>query len=110
MADPVDILVVGGYGVVGRRIAAMLAPRFPDRVIIAGRDEGRAARLCRELGRGTRAGRIDVNDARSIEEALDGVGTVMTCVAQREQHLLRAAIARGVGYTQKLARADSCAG
>ena len=99
MNDTGDILIVGGYGVVGRRIAALLAPRFPDRVLIAGRDERRAEELCRELGRGTRARRIDVNDALSIERALDGVGTVMTCVAQREQHLLRAAIARGVGYT-----------
>jgi len=99
MNETGDILIVGGYGVVGRRIAALLAPRFPDRVLIAGRDETRAEGLCRELGRGTRARRIDVNDAPSIEGALGGVGTIMTCVAQREQHLLRAAIARGVGYT-----------
>ncbi len=99
MNDTGDILIVGGYGVVGRRIAALLAPRFPDRVLIAGRDETRSRELCRELGQGARPRRIDLNDALSIEAALDGVGTVMTCVAQREQHLLRAAIARGVGYT-----------
>jgi len=32
-----DILIVGGHGVVGRRVAARLAPRFPNRVVIAGR-------------------------------------------------------------------------
>lgn len=94
-----DILVVGGYGVVGRRIAARLALAFPDRVVIAGRDEARAASLCRELGHGTHARRIDVDDAASVATALDGVGTVMTCVAQRELHLLRTSIARGVAYT-----------
>jgi len=99
MNDTRDILIVGGYGVVGRRIATLLAPHFPDRVLIAGRDERRAEELCRELGRGTRPRRINLSDAPSIEGALDGVGTVMTCVAQREQHLLRAAIARGAGYT-----------
>jgi saccharopine dehydrogenase-like NADP-dependent oxidoreductase len=31
------ILIVGGYGVVGGRIAAELAPDYPDRVAIAGR-------------------------------------------------------------------------
>jgi uncharacterized protein YbjT (DUF2867 family) len=32
-----DLLIVGGYGVVGRRIAALLAPDFPGRVVITGR-------------------------------------------------------------------------
>lgn len=99
MADGRDILVVGGYGVVGRRIAARLAPEFPGRVVIAGRDEQKAAALCRELGHGARTRRIDVDHAASIGPALDGVGTVMTCVAQRDLQLLRASVARGVAYT-----------
>jgi len=94
-----DILIAGGYGVVGRRIAALLAPIFPGRVVIAGRDEHKAAALCREIGEGSRARGIDVDDLASIAPALDGVGTVVACVAQRELHLLRAAIARGLGYT-----------
>lgn len=94
-----DILVVGGYGVVGRRIAARLAPLFPGRVVIAGRDEQKAAALCRNLGEGSRARRIDVDDTASIASALESVGTVMTCVAQRELHLLRGAITCGLAYT-----------
>lgn len=90
---------MGGYGVVGRRIAARLAREFPDRVVVAGRDEQRAAALCRELGHGARSRRIDVDDVATVRNALDGVGTVMTCVAQRELHLLRTAIDRGVAYT-----------
>jgi uncharacterized protein YbjT (DUF2867 family) len=89
-----DILVVGGYGAVGRRIAAQLARDFPGRVVIAGRDERRAAALSCELGQGVRARSIDVEDAASIGPALDGVGTVMNCVAQHELHLLRSSIAR----------------
>lgn len=99
MPRPSDILIVGGAGVVGRRIAAQLAPRFPGRVVIAGRDERRAEALCRELSHGTRARRIDVEDAASIGPALDSAGTVIACVAQRELHLLRTSIARGVAYT-----------
>lgn len=99
MARGPDILVVGGYGVAGRRIAAHLARWFPGRVVIAGRDEEKAAALCRDLGEGSRARRVDVNDPASIETALEGVGTVMTCVAQRDRHLLRVSIDRGLAYT-----------
>lgn len=99
MSEGGDILLVGGYGVVGRRIAAQLAPRFPGRVIVAGRDDQRAEAFCRELGHGARSRRIDVEVPSTIAPALDGVRIVMACVAQRELHLLRAAIARGLGYT-----------
>jgi len=94
-----DILIVGGYGVVGKRIAALLAPKFPGRVVIGGRDAARASTLCSSLGDGTLPRRIDVNDAGQFDEALKGVGTIIACVAQAEPSLLRAAVARGLSYT-----------
>lgn len=94
-----DVLVVGGYGVVGRRVAAHLAPLFPGRVVIAGRDGGRAQETCTSLGHGTRSRGLDVNDAGQISRALQGVGTIMACVAQAEPRLLRAAVAGGLAYT-----------
>jgi saccharopine dehydrogenase (NAD+, L-lysine-forming) len=99
MSSLSDILIVGGYGVVGRRIAARLATDFPGRIVIAGRDEQKAAAFCRELGQGTRARRVDVDDVQTIDSAFEGIGTIMTCVAQREVHLLRSAIERGLAYT-----------
>jgi saccharopine dehydrogenase-like NADP-dependent oxidoreductase len=99
LTRPTGILVVGGYGVVGRRIAAHLAAEFPGRVLIAGRDEQRAAAVSVEIGEGTKPRRVDVNDPPTIERALDGVGTIISCVAQREMHLLRASIGHGLAYT-----------
>jgi len=93
------LLVVGGSGVVGRRIAEQLAPDFPGRVLVAGRDAQRARTVAQQIGHGARARAIDIEDGASIEAALEGVGTVVACVAQREMHLLRAAIAQGLGYT-----------
>jgi saccharopine dehydrogenase (NAD+, L-lysine forming) len=99
MANARDILVVGGTGVVGARIGALLAPRFPGLVVIAARDELRAASVCRDIGHGATSRRIDVDDPVSIRPALRNVGTVMSCVAQREPHLLRTCIAHGLAYT-----------
>jgi saccharopine dehydrogenase-like NADP-dependent oxidoreductase len=43
------ILIAGGYGVVGSRIAAALAPDLPDRVIVAGRTPELTDALCRAV-------------------------------------------------------------
>ena len=94
-----DILLAGGYGVVGRRIAARLAPLFPGRLVIAGRNESRAAAACHELGHGTRSLKLDVEDPASTAAALNGICTVVACVAQRHSHLLRQSIGRGLRYT-----------
>lgn len=86
-----SILIVGGYGEVGRRLAAQLEAQQPDRVIVGGRHPDRA--------NGGRTRRIDVDDADSVEAALDGVGVVVACVRQREPHLLHAVVRRGLAYT-----------
>ncbi|HEX5849089.1 MAG TPA: saccharopine dehydrogenase NADP-binding domain-containing protein [Rubrobacter sp.] len=99
MPNGTDILITGGYGTVGGRVAADLAPDYPDRVVVAGRSAEKATRLAGELGHGARARRVDVGDPDSVEAALGGVGLVVSCIDQPEPHLLRAAIARGLAYT-----------
>ena len=99
MLNGTDILITGGYGTVGRRVAADLAPDYPDRIVVAGRSAEKAARLAAELGHSVRGRRVDVGDPDSVEAALGGVGVVMSCIDQPEPHLLRAAIGRGLAYT-----------
>ncbi len=99
MADRRDILIVGGSGVVGRRIAALLVSEFPRRVVVAGRDGAKAAALCAQLGHGARGRRIDVSDFASVTQALDGVGTVIGCVARRRR--------RTTGTTSRIRCASS---
>lgn len=94
-----DLLIVGGYGVVGRRIAALLAPDFPGRVVIAGRRLDRAQSTCSAIGSGARARRVDIDSRESVETALDDVEVVVSCVDQREPHLIQACARRGLGYT-----------
>jgi saccharopine dehydrogenase (NAD+, L-lysine-forming) len=94
-----DILIVGGYGTVGQRIAVDLAPDYPGRIVVAGRSVERATQLAAVLGHGMRGRQVDVDDPVSIEAALDGVGLVVSCIDQREPHVLRAALAHGLAYT-----------
>jgi saccharopine dehydrogenase-like NADP-dependent oxidoreductase len=89
MLKDADILITGGHGTVGRRVAADLAPDYPGRVVVADQSTEKAARLAAELGHGVRG--------RQIEAALSGVGVVISCIDQPEPHLLRAAIGQDEG-------------
>ena len=93
------ILIVGGYGTVGRRIARNLAADYAGQVVVGGRHVDRAGRLALELGHRSRARAIDVTQPGSIASALDDIGTVVSCIDQPEPLLLYAAIERGLGYT-----------
>ena len=94
-----DILIVGGYGVVGSRIAHELAPEFAGRLLIAGRNAQRAQGAAVVVGHDTRPGVIDVEDPSSIAAALEGVAVVVNCIDQPRRLLLSAALERGLGYT-----------
>jgi short subunit dehydrogenase-like uncharacterized protein len=94
------VLIAGGYGEVGGRVATHLARACPDRVVVAGRSIERAREAVAALGGRATARAVDVNDVVSIERALDGVATVVCCVEQDERRaLLRAAVAHGCAYT-----------
>ena len=91
------ILIAGGYGVVGQRIAAALAPDYP--VIVAGRHLEQAKAASAAIGHGVRSRLIDVTVEASIAAALEGVATVVSCIDQPRRSLLHAAIERGLRYT-----------
>ena len=91
------ILIAGGYGVVGQRIAAGLAPDYP--VIVAGRHLEQAKATAAAIGHGVRGLELDVTVDASIAAALQGVATVMSCIDQPRRGLLHAAIQRGLRYT-----------
>jgi saccharopine dehydrogenase (NAD+, L-lysine forming) len=93
------ILLVGGYGNVGQWLAADLAPRYVGRVIVAGRDRLKAEALARRIGHGAAAIACDVEDPRSVATALEGVSVAVACVGQHGRHVLKAAIGRGLAYT-----------
>lgn len=100
MSEENGILIVGGSGTVGRKIAGFLAPDYPGQVVIASRNYEKAQSVATGIGYGTSARTIDVRDRQSIEAAMDGIGIVMSCVAQPDlPNLLLAAISHGCGYT-----------
>ncbi|MCX5582638.1 saccharopine dehydrogenase family protein [Streptomyces erythrochromogenes] len=96
------ILVVGGYGAVGATVVSTLDGWFPGRVVVAGRDEGRARRLG-----GVRADAADPEGFRRTLEGLGDVAAVVLCVEPPDTRVARVCLERGVhlvdiGATRRL--------
>src|SRR5262245_41297912 len=91
------ILIAGGYGVVGQRIAADLGPDYE--VIVAGRHLELAKATAAAIGHGVRSREIDVTVEASIRTALEGIATIVSCIDQPRRGLLHVAIERGLQYT-----------
>ena len=91
------ILIAGGYGVVGQRIAAELAPDY--RVIVAGRRLEHAEATAAAIGHGVCGRQLDATSEASIAAALADIALIVSCIDQPQRGLLHAAIARGLRYT-----------
>lgn len=90
------VLVVGGYGNVGQRIARLLAKECGDRLLIAGRHKGRAQRFAAAVN--GRARVIDIANPESFAGALQGVKLVVMCLDTADLKFAHACIAQGAHY------------
>ncbi len=97
-----NILVAGGYGLVGGNVARHLRKAgFRGRLILAGRHPERGAGLAAQLDAETR--HLDTGDAASVAAALQDVDIVLAALKDPRGELLEGALARPaafVGITQ----------
>ncbi|MCF6390420.1 saccharopine dehydrogenase NADP-binding domain-containing protein [Mycobacterium sp. MBM] len=111
MSGPAPIAIAGGYGLVGRHVAEFLAPRFPGRVVIAGRDRDRAAEAAAQLGNGCLADDLDASDTGSVQALIRSRRPVLviSCAARTEPALAQGCLADGVHYIDVSADATGIA-
>lgn len=91
------ILIVGGYGQVGQGIAARLAPQFPERVVVAGRNAAKARTAAAQIGHGAEGRALDLYAPDGLWE-LDGVGLVVVCLDQTDTRFVERCLAQGICY------------
>ncbi|MBN3527084.1 saccharopine dehydrogenase NADP-binding domain-containing protein [Paenibacillus apiarius] len=92
-----DIVVIGGYGYVGRTICARLAERYPGKVYAAGRSRERAERFCHSTGGKLRPLEIDIR--KPIPSAmLNSVKLVIMCLDQTDTGFVRECFRAGTHY------------
>jgi saccharopine dehydrogenase (NAD+, L-lysine-forming) len=96
-----SVLIVGGYGETGGRLARLLVDRTKAEIVVAGRDPGRATALAAALGPDRVRGiGLDAADASAVRRALEGVD-LLVCAAflpRQAAALAQAAIAAGTDW------------
>ncbi|MFC7138029.1 saccharopine dehydrogenase NADP-binding domain-containing protein [Halobaculum litoreum] len=92
-----SVLVVGGYGTIGRTVCTELAKRTQRNILAAGRSPEKARRFTR-LVDGVEPRTLDVSDRAGFADALEGVGTVVMCLDQDTPQFAEACLERGIDY------------
>lgn len=95
-----SLLVVGGYGEVGKVAARSLARSFPGSVIVAGRRIESARAFARSTDGAVRALQLDINNLPAPEAYLEGVGSVVSSVERSDDRIVRHCLERGINYTE----------
>ncbi len=97
---PGDIVLVGGYGQVGLEVARVLAPRYPGRVVLAGRTLPAAQAAAAVIGYGTRGAIVDADRLHQADSnaLLADAALVLACAGHTRPTLAEAAIRAGADY------------
>lgn len=90
------ILIAGGYGAVGSKIAAHLSHNAQNRIVIAGRSLDKARATASTLA--AEARRIDLSTQDSWSAALEGIDLVIVCIDQTDTRFIEAVAERGIAY------------
>lgn len=100
------LVVLGGYGAVGRQVVDALATWYPGRVVVAGRDLERAAALAREVPGAVVGAGVDVTHPDEVRLLLDRADAVVMCVERGNREVAALCLEAGVHYVDVSASAD----
>ncbi len=100
------ILIIGGYGAVGRTIAIRLAEAYPGQVIAAGRRYEKANQLTQASEGRIQPLQVDIFKAHETPEILQGVALVVMCLDQSDTRFVELCLNNGVDYVDVTATYD----
>ena len=92
-----SVLVVGGYGTIGRTVCTELAERTRREIIAAGRSPEKARSFASSVN-GVEPRTLDVSDRAGYADALDDIGTVVMCLDQDTPRFAETCLEHGIDY------------
>lgn len=92
-----NILIIGGYGEVGGKIAKLLLQNYPNRIWIAGRNIEKAKDFCVQHKNLVRPLQLDVSE-KVHPEQLENVALVIMCLEQKDTAFAQLCLNEGIIY------------
>ena len=92
-----NILIIGGYGEVGGKIAKLLLQSYPNRIWIAGRNIEKAKDFCVQHKNLVRPLQLDVSE-KVHPEQLENVALVIMCLEQKDTAFAQLCLNEGIIY------------
>jgi saccharopine dehydrogenase-like NADP-dependent oxidoreductase len=92
------ILVIGGYGQVGKIICRQLAATFPGKVIAAGRSYKKAEAYAVSIGGIVHPMQLDVNDLDRVADILQETRIAIMCLDHNDAGFVKACIEQKTQY------------
>ena len=92
-----NILVIGGYGQVGRNVCLELAKAVPGRVVAAGRDLEKARAFAETTDGAVQAREVDISRDTG-EDIFDDLKLVVVCVPQEGSAFVESCLNTGTHY------------
>ncbi len=93
-----SILIVGGYGAVGKIISTELGNLFPKKIIVAGRNYLKARDLSIELNQNVLPLELDISSISANDKRLNDISLVIMCIDQENLSFVTQCIERGINY------------
>jgi len=92
------ILVIGGYGQVGKHVCIELMKNFPGRVFAGGRNIKKAISFAKETDERVKPFKIDIYDSESFHERLQEITLVIMCLSPHNNDLALFCIENKISY------------
>lgn len=92
------IMIIGGYGSVGRIIAQQLGKSFPGKIVVAGRNFKRAEELALANDNRLIPLEFDLFQNHEKSPAISDVKLVVMCLDQSSTDFVKLCISRGIDY------------
>lgn len=100
-----NIIIIGGYGHVGKMVCTELSEMFPGKVFAAGRSLERATEFSQQSNGKIRPLQLNIHEPMD-PSILEQAKLVIMCLDQDNTALVRACLRHGVHYMDITANAD----
>ncbi len=95
------ILVIGGYGAVGAILSRKMAEKYPEKLLIAGRNKSKAQELIGKHNLKAQSVFFDLKDISLSDTWLDTVHTAICCIEYlQDDKFIHCCIEKGINYLE----------